>query len=251
MPAVPSEDSVEAEVVSLDDPILAGLKIGVKAAADEVVVRLEGKPVEQASLYGEAELDSAIDHAGNKIYLMDTNERMSGRYNNPEFQKNRAETHFQIVDQPRPKQLRELRGSVALRTGGRLEAIIVKNIFENAGQPIVNERLKSLGVSVCLTSYRKEIEAESDKAIDCIMFDLAWKQDAVVHHLELLDGQGTPIEKKEGFAVDGNNSVTWECFYKKAPPQDAQLRIVVHKDSRKVRVPFVIKNIEIPPMPKK
>ena len=48
----------------------------------------------------------------------------------------------------------------------------------------------------------------------------------------------------------GPKSMTWWCSFKDSIPQDALLRLYVHRDSRKIRVPFVFKNIEIPPMPK-
>jgi hypothetical protein len=258
-PAIAGEDSVEAEVVSLDDPIVAGLKTNVETTTERVIaLRLEGKPVEQASHFGDVDLDGAFDETGHSVYLENCATRMFGRPGDPDFRENCVAAYFWLADEPLPKRLRELRGSVALRTGGRLDTVIVKDVLENVGKPIENETLKALGISVRVARHERHLDSGEltdlgpnfKDMIEAVRLVFVQDGKTFIHHFDVLDGRGSPVQTGENYVYDKNGTVEWNCYYKKELPLDTQLRIVVHKDSRKVRVPFVFKDIKIPPAAK-
>jgi hypothetical protein len=249
-PSVLSEESVEAEPVSLDDPIVAGLKMNVEVEPSAVLIRLQGKPIEQTSRFGEVDLDSVLDEAGHKVYLCNSAVGMMDRFNERNFHAHRPAAYFWITDADRPKKLRELRGSVALRTGGRREPVVVKEFLKSVGKPIKNQTLENLGISVRLLGYEKDLGPEFGGRLEELDLEFVLRHDMALYRFDLLDPQGQPVGKGEVAGFRKNNTVTCTCFCRERLPAGCQLRIVVHKDSRKVRVPFVFKDIKIPPAAK-
>ena len=58
---------------------------------------------------------------------------------------------FQLRDPPPLKKLSEVRGSLVLRTGGRLQEVVVKDFLKPTNRAIDNATLKALGVAVVTT----------------------------------------------------------------------------------------------------
>jgi hypothetical protein len=143
-----------------------------------------------------------------------------------------------------------LEGSIAIRTGGELLTVVLKDVLRHVGEPLEDEGLKSLGVSVQVVEYNKELGPEGQGNLELLQIEIAFNRDVPLSDFALTDSQGKPIDKAKVFAFDVNNSVTLNCFCEKRLKPDTQLRLVVHQDSRKVRVPFAFKDIAVPPIPK-
>jgi hypothetical protein len=246
LPATLGEQSIEADRVSPDDPLVAGLKVAPEVAPVGLLLRLSGKPVEQASRFGEIDFDSVVDEAGNELHVKSDAAHMRLRFSDPDFLANRPAAFLWRVGLPWPKMIRQLQGSVALRTGGHFETVVLENILQHVGEPLRDETLKSLGVSARVVDYNKEPGPAAHGTVEAMRVELTWSRDTPVSYCEVVDSRGKPVDKGKVFAFDVNNSMTLDCYYEKRLPVDTQLRIVVHKDSRKVRIPFVFKDVEIP-----
>lgn len=249
--AVPSEDMVEAEALPPSDPILTGLKMKVEPItegilAGAIAVLVEGKPVEIASRYGEVSVDRGVDGTGRDVDLESSPGQMALRLGGSGFQGNQLVAYVWPAELPMPKRLRELRGSLSLRTGGQLTPIVVKEVLEEFTRPIENKTLKGLGTSVRLRDNKRGIEPSQRGMVESYRIEVVSKRDIPIYSLDLLDGRGSPIKVAEEHVFVKNNTLEWECFYNKELPADAQLRIVVHTNSRKVRVPFAFKDVTVP-----
>jgi hypothetical protein len=253
VPAAPAKDAVEAETVPANDPILAGLTIRAEATPRAVILHLEGKPIERASRLGDIEFDPVFDETGETVYFQANNWmqrmtcQMSGRIADPDFEANQPNIRFDIVEDQHPKKLRELRGSLVLQTGGQLETVVLNDLLKNADVPIQNAAMKSLGVSLDRIQRYNEWPAKAKNEVESLLLDLSWKGTNLVSSAELLDGKETPLPREKSTALFWDNSVIWRSYHKTQLPSDAQLKIVVHKNSRRIRVPFVFKDIVLSP----
>ncbi len=250
IPASPDEAFVEAETVPPGDPILAGLKLSAKAqwsvwsGSDprppslQVQIELEGKPAEETSAYGEIEIESAVDGSGKPLDFQD-DDGMGKRFCDPKFS-----VYLSLPTPPPLKKIRELRGTMALQTGGRFEVLIVKDLLKKIkeGKPIDDDALKAAGIAVTV-EHKKNIGREFG-GVESLDIRFEWKRIAVVG-CDVFDEEGHPL-KKGNASWGGEN---WWRSFKEPVPQGAELRIAVQRDSRKIRVPFDFKDIAVPKMP--
>ena len=142
--------------------------------------------------------------------------------------------------------IREIKGSVAIQTDGHLETVIVKNLLKGIGKPINNEALKALGITVQVAEHKKNLGREYGGP-ESLKLYFTWGPQAIIHRYDVLDGQGRIVELA-GWTGNDNACAAAELLgtFQKKLDADTQLRIVVHKDSRKIRVPFVFKNVSVP-----
>jgi hypothetical protein len=174
---------------------------------------------------------------------------MNRRFCPVSFDKDGAEIVLRTREQPFPKVIHELKGSVAIQTGGHLETVIVKDILKNIGKPVESEALKALGMTVQVAEHKKGLGREYGGP-ESLRIYFAWGPKTVIHHFDVLDGEGEVVECAGSSGLDTTCVADLSGTYRKKLGPDTQLRIVVQKDSRKVRVPFVLKDIEVKPAPK-
>ena len=172
---------------------------------------------------------------------------MYGRFADPNFEANQPTFRFDVVEDQHPKRLRELRGSIILQTGGQLETVVLSDLLKNADVPIQNAAMKSLGISLDQIQRANEWPAKAKDEVENLLLDLSWKGTNLVYSAELLDRKGTRLPRAKDTALFWDNSVMWLSYQKTQLPSDLQLKIVVHKNSRRIRVPFVFKDIVLPP----
>ncbi|MCE5269338.1 MAG: hypothetical protein LLG00_15790 [Planctomycetaceae bacterium] len=257
VPASPEDAYIEAEPVAANDPILAGWKLTAKAAwrpwqgnvrPPDLTVKIEaeGAAARLASAYGEFDVESALDDRGQPLDFSDTPWEMKALLCNSD----RLSIEIAAPAASPTRKVRELRGAMTIQTGGRIETIAIKHFLKNieTSGTIDDPTLKSLGIGVKVE--RQKDLAASYGGTEALNIGLQWKRNPVVK-CEVCDAEGKRLQTSNwSLSLTGRRSVAcWQSF-KERLPQDAQLRISVRKDSRKIRVPFAFKDIEIPPLPK-
>ncbi len=257
VPASSEDAFVEAEPVAAKDPILAGWKLTAKAAwrpwqgsvkPPDLTVKIEaeGLAAELASAYGEFEIEAALDERGQPLDFPGTQREMQARF----CDSDRLSIEIVASEAHPMHKLRELRGSMALQTGGRIETITVKHFLKNIEKKgsLDDPALKTLGIDI--QAERRKNLAASYGGPEALNLSLQWKRTPVVM-CEVRDADGSPLRTgNSSLSYTGPRSLTWWRSFKDAIPQDAQLRVHVQKDSRKIRVPFAFKDIEVAPVPK-
>jgi hypothetical protein len=258
--AASADDAItEAESVRPDDPIIAGLTTkatakwmtwGKRTQTPDlwVEVELQGIPVAQISACGEKELDAALDGDGHPLAFQEHEWLMDGRFVNSSTQTD-CGVRFTLPRSLIFSRIRELRGSMSVLVGGRFETIVLKDFLKSIkkrGDQIDDPTLKSLGITINVT--RQEITDRRFVGVESLSLGIEWKHAPVVW-CEVTDADGRQLDAS-GFSYGYNHQLgSWDRSFSNAIPDDAQLRLTIHKDSRKVRVPFQFKNIEIPPIP--
>ncbi len=196
---------------------------------------------------GSSRSNSALDESGNTISLSSYSRRMEAR-----FQSDNPFGVEAFSRGGRPvKKIRELRGSLALNVGGPTEIVVVKNFLHKIrkNKSLGDAALKALGI-VAKVDYQQHPDKEV-AAAEVVSVELRWKQGAVVA-CEACDGEKMAVLTDGNTAVSshGPRSVTWWHSFREPLPANAELRLCIQKNTRKVRVPFVLKDIEVKPMPK-
>ena len=144
--AIPALLPAAEKTASKPDPILADLKETTTAEwkpaypdADgrpqppslEIVVRLHGPAIDRASCFGEWKLDSVLDDSGKSFRWqciresLDPNTLSGIDHGDNNATQGAAEFHFEIPNRPAIRSIRELRGSLALITGGECRKVFV------------------------------------------------------------------------------------------------------------------------------
>ncbi len=262
IPACREDKFVEATPVLPNDPILADLQFSAsvrrnisaqnraKPHALVVEVCLKGKPLKQTSAYGEVDIESALDESGNPLVFSIDDQRMHDRLCDSEW----LNIQFTMQDPPPLQKIRELRGTMALQTGGQFEIVTIDDILKKAKDkgPIDDETLKKLGVVVKKVFYEQDCNASYGGEVrDAMSIDLFWKSNAVVL-CDICDKEGGIPLQNSSPSIGWNRPgpvCLWYAF-RRSILHDAQLRLTIQKNSRKIRVPFVLKDIAVPPMPK-
>jgi hypothetical protein len=258
VPASTDDAYVEAETLPADSPILAGLKLDAEAAWQPpsemekgqppyliVHINLQGETADRTSAFGEFDIESAVGDDGEPLIFPSPQEQMRARLRD----KDRFAINSRLSSPPPKKEIRELRGSMALQIGDKTETVSVKNFLDSFKKDklLDNAELKALGIAV-----KRETQPavrNRDVGNRMIRFDLSWKGNAVAS-CEICDTDGTPLEgASRSTWFEGQKSVGCWYYFKKPIPSDAQLKIQVQKNPRKVRIPFHFKNIEVPPNP--
>jgi hypothetical protein len=256
VPASPDDAYVEAETLPADSPILAGLKLNAEAAWQRspekgqppyltVEVELQGETADRTSAFGEFDIESAFGDDGEPLVFPSAQEEMHVRFHD----KDRFLTYSRLSSPPPKKEIRELRGSMALQIGDKPETVAVKNFLNGFKKDklLDNADLKALGIAVKLEA--QTTVGKKDAGTEIIRLGLNWKNNAVTS-CEICDAEGTPLERvSRSLWFQGPKSVGCWYNYRKPIPPDAQLKIQVQKNPRKIRVPFQFKNIEVPPSP--
>lgn len=251
----------EAAAVRLDDPIVDGLKITAKVDwirwADrpaDLTVHLEllGKALAQVSECGEGDIEVAVDDRGVPLEFPTGEAEMRGTFWNP-ANKPSVGVSFRLPGAKPFRKIGELRGTFSLRTGGQFETIILKDFLKKAKEKrtrrlVDDAELKKLGVAVAV-EQKKKIGPEFG-GVEDMSLEFHWKRIPVVW-CEVLDAAGQPLPEGNSTWGGSSGAANWWRAFKQPVPDDAQLKITIHKNGRKISVPFAFKDVKVPEVPKK
>ena len=257
--ASPPEDAfVEAEALSPGDPILDGLKstaeakfyfTGESLPAPIVNAKLQGKLIERTTSFGEIRVESASDESGKPLVFSACDSGMQGRFfHATDDYMDCIEAGVVLSVSSPVHKIHELRGTIALQVAGQFEIIAVKKFLQNVGKDnqIDDPVLRALGISA--TVNRKKGSHSNDGGEE-LKIALQWSRNAVVL-CDLCDSEGQRLGNGDWVGIgDPPNHVNWGRGLDRPIPEDAELHLVVPRNCRKVRVPFVFKDIDVPPMP--
>lgn len=257
VPALPDDAYVEAETLAPGDPLLAALKWksqakwlpGVRPKAPlefTVDLVLDDVVASRISDYGELDLESAVDDAGRPLHL--SLDRMSG--NGEMTSRIGAGDEFQVTlwaSEARPiKRVRELRGAMSVGIGESREIVVVKDFLKNAkkDRPVDDPQLTALGIVATVERERGQQMAET------VRIELQWKRSAVIQ-CAVCDGEKGVVLSNgmQSHSILGSRGVSWWAAFEQPLPANAELRLVVVKNTRKVRVPIRLRDISVPEMP--
>jgi hypothetical protein len=272
---------------------------------------LRGKAAAQASAYGDLELEPVRGESGQLLngrgwslqfgsFLRDDMTPIDRRggishWIGPAHPQDGICIPIIIKSPPPARSIVDLRGSVALQTGGRYETIVVsdklmdsrrqikeetksdtktgigissaKFIFghgpstEHIERQVNSETLKRLGITVELAYQERKAEPPITRTVDGVTevtvfagpahelsIDARWGE-TLVTRFEVADASGKPIKETSSGGSRSENQWSVTLGYPNKLPDDAQLRVTVHRDYQIVRVPFALKDLKIPPAP--
>jgi hypothetical protein len=285
---------------SIDLRITPALSWGEQISYDQpnkpiLIVSLvaRGGVVAKATAGGEFKVDSVKDDAGHAIDcrgISDTTGMCWLIQNQgvvPVGPGGNVQVSFNWVDPPPLRKLSELRGSFALRTGGRLQEVVLKNAFRKTKGVIEDATLKSLGITVHIARTTWPAPEKCDKsafsftvppgdpseAQEILEFDMGDGKPApsgyafpsgqevpvivkpkTANHpplvrLEVTDGDGKPfMPLRSECTYDKDGSIERiKLSFAERLPASSQLRLTVHRDPKEIRVPFVLKDVRVPP----
>lgn len=228
----------------------------------DLSVIAEGSAAAAATACGDVELDSLTDENGQPVDRTNLTDRSDMILVNHEdgfktHPKDGVRLSLNFYNPPPLKKLSEMRGSFALRTGGRLQEVVIADLLKYCGGDIDNKMLKKLGVTVRVARSTKPtkgsglpsfiVPTKPNDRIDELTFLVSSSDNAVVR-LEVADVNGKSFTPN-GLQYDKSIEVAvLNCDDKF--PDDSQLRLTIHRDAKLVRVPFALNNIEIPPQKK-
>jgi len=196
---------------------------------------------------------------------------------------NPLELKFSLSNLRSLKRFSELRGTFDLRTGGRLQVVILQDALKQGEHTIEDATLTSLGIKLHMTRTTQKILTDADgKPAFSLSGQNDW-QDSVecdvnnsetasaggygyprsaklekakmttegipVVRIEITDTNGKPIKPIRSQFNYGGSITKSDAYFKDQLPDTAQLRLTVHRDSQIIRVPFALKNVPIPPIP--
>lgn len=238
-----------------------------------------GPAAATASAYGDLTLDSIRDEQGRPVKPWPISLAIRGGASEEALhlvlREGITENHppdgvrFSIDFQnPGPlKRLSELSGSLALRTGGRIQEVIVPGVLMQKSLTVQDPTLKDLGITLRLTrTTRPPAEAKTKTGISRVdgktVSTLAVISQAVpadelgikievasttVVSVEMADRGGKPLKPVAWGMKFGETVKSATLRFKDKLPDDGQLRLRVHRDAQRLRVPFALKDIEIMP----
>jgi hypothetical protein len=267
-PAPPKPDSILADMKTTAKAEWRAQWPGGEAGPPtlDIIVQFRGTAVEKASEFGELRLGSVLDEHG-KSYRWPCRpfpfncQQMRSISSLNSDSDDSFHLLLQIPNRPPIQTIRELRGSLSLKTDGTFEDCLLDGVFKNLVDPtdenadpdewgtvVRDKRLDSLGVK--LSVARRPIPKSSDfeGVLDYIRVNI--KSDSLpVIACEILDAKGKPIEVHG--TASWNKPVSLDMWSSIRIPTDARLKLTFHKNARKVQVPFVVKDIAVPKFDKK
>ncbi|HLA85714.1 MAG TPA: hypothetical protein VJL29_13065 [Thermoguttaceae bacterium] len=221
-----------------------------------ITILLHGPAAAGASGYSEPKIESILDDRGQPIFAIKPIDR-----GDEMFPRNSIDINLGNFSSEPTKKLKELRGSVDLRTGGRMESVTLPKAIKRLNGIFDDKSLKKLGLSVQVTKIKPAEKPSYDfpfsKGIgpgkgkdDRWHVAIDWKESPVVG-CEIVDSRGKLLNAYMSSWSCNDNHMDKELAYKKKLPEDAQLRLIVHVDSRIVRMPFALRDVPVPPRRKR
>ncbi len=274
----PADMRVTADV-SWKEHFVSNLKNGEMAPETYLDVSLivQGGVTASATACGDLTIDSIQDENGQRLKCKLTSlggmVLVSQELNlDP---KDSVRISFGLQNPPALKKLAELRGSFALRTGGHLQEVIVKDLLKQSGPVINDATLKRLGVTVRIARTTMEANvftlsplSEAGDVQDVLELDVGNGEIPVggyaypaprelkvdmnasdrcaVTRLTITDANGKPIMPLRTNSSYGSSIGKMKFCFKEKLPDGSQLHLTIHRDAKNIRVPFGLTNIEVP-----
>lgn len=244
----------------------------------EVAIVVRGKGAAQASAFGDLKLETIKDDQGRELEgkldslmgeMMDEEGQMQLIDRTSRFEQHPKDgVRIPIeIENPEPPidAIKEIRGTVKLRTGGRYENVVVSDIKTQLEKPIADEVLKQAGIAIEVTSQTSDDPTSDDQASDdsrqgdgftfglggeaaeTVVVDARGTLEPLVH-VELVDGSGKPLEPMMSGSAGFGQQMQYSLGFAEPVPADARLRLVLHVDAQEVVVPFAVKDIDVPPV---
>jgi hypothetical protein len=250
----------------------------------EVLLIVRGDAATGAAACGNVTVDSINDENGQSLKgrLTFLAGMILTRQPGSPSPKDGAQISFGLHNPPPLKKLSELRGSFALRTGGRLQEVILKDALKHSNRAIDDTALKSLGITVLVSRttrpaptdpaakvFTLSAPGESEDAQDVLELELrngdfpvggyAYPSSVepksarrtgdgnTVTRVQIADANGRPFTPLTTNVTYGSNIGKAKFCFKDKLPDGTQLQLTIHRDAREIRVPFAFNNIEIPP----
>lgn len=235
----------------------------------QISILIGGKAAAQSSAFGGLKLESIKD--GRDRELEGKLDSMMGGFMNDQDQmqlidrtsqfkkhpKDGVRIPIEIENPPSPiDSIKEIRGTVKLRTGGRHENVVVEDIKKQLDQPIDDATLKQAKISVQASSQTSEDSAPDDGfgfgfgggAAETIVVKARGELEPLTR-VELVDADGKLLETVMTGSAGFGQQIHYSLGFAKPIPEDARLRLVLHLDAEEITVPFKINDIKVPPVP--
>lgn len=162
------------------------------------------------------------------------------------------------VKPPEPpiEAIKELRGSIKLRTGGRYDNVIVDNLNNQLDQPIADEVLEKAGISIQVSKQKSDDPSPEGgftlgfggEAAETVSVAARGALEPLTR-VEVTDANGKPLDPMMSGSGGFGQQMTYTLGFAKPIPDGAKLRIVLHQDAEEITVPLEITNIKVPPVP--
>lgn len=237
----------------------------------EIAMVMRGEAAAQASAFGGLKLETIKDNRGQELEgkldsmmggFTDDEEQMQLIDRTSQFEKHPTDgVRITIaIEDPEPpvESIKEIRGTVKLRTGGRYENVVVEEVKEQLDQPIGNEVLKRAAISIEVSSQTSDDAPQDDgfgfglggNTAETIVVK-ARGELAPITQVELTDANGKPLEQVMSGSAGFGQQMQYSLGFAEPVPDDAQLRLVLHLDAEEIDVPFALKDIQVPPVPER
>jgi hypothetical protein len=158
-----------------------------------------------------------------------------------------------LYDLPQLTEIREVRGDFALRTGGQLQTVVIRNVLQQPSHLIHDKTIERLGIGVRMnrTTSASQVDENSfalspPSPADELEVGIQAGANPVLC-LDIADAHGkqlTPMSSRSEFGMSIKKA---NFAFKDKLPNDVQLRITIHRDPQTIRVPFAVHRIDVPP----
>lgn len=223
----------------------------------ELSVFIRGEQAAQASAFGKLELDALKDNAGRPLEAKLGGMHFSGEDMVPVKREDFFAKHpkdglripIEIAGPGPIKKLDAVSGTITLRTGGEYETITVEKAMNHLGKPFEQSgiqleigRGKGDSETVGLSGFGAE-------AAEMVTVDVEGDLQSLVQVM-LTDPKGKPLDTSITGSSGFGNNMAYSFGLEKPLPENAQLRLTLHKNAKEVAVPFAAKDVKVPPVPK-
>ena len=229
------------------------------ATSLDVSIILQGGDAARASASGDVKIESFKNENGQTLkpsYLSGML-LVKGEYRPTKHPKNGVRMTLDLCDPPPLKKIAELRGSLGLQVGGDFRPVVIPDLLKQTGEVIDDATLKRLGVTIRMTRLKPQTGANSPKSItpgvprgsqEGFEFKVTADKSAVIS-LDLTDSKGKRLKPSGWNLSYGKTVKEAKLSFDEKLPDDCQLHLTIHENTKEIRVPFAFNNIEVPEKP--
>lgn len=254
-----SAEKVSVEPVSLSEQRFRGIDgEGPRFGGGdelEIVLRVHGPGVEKATSYGHVKVERAVDDLGNDLKpdrkgppsfgedrFVQIDARRSGMLKKDE---SGFRMKMRLKSAARKASTIQVKGEFQVLAGGRPLTVTVKNVSSQTGKQLDDPQLKEAGVQVKVLEPTSEADTSVAgvrlKGLPLEIKGAVW----AVRKVELLDKTGKNlIEGQFTQHLKDEQKVTYQLL---RPLDDTMtLKMQLLAGQRMVKVPFELKDVELP-----
>lgn len=242
----------------------------------QIILTLQGPAATSASAYySDPKIDSLLDDRGQPIprqwFFQKFNHMLEIDRSSGFHPKGSLSVHISGFISPPIEKVSELRGSLALRTGGQFKTVVLSRALKRTDRPFDNESLEALGMVVQLRNAMptnetvapsKSASTPADSRLHKPFYGPfsdaptelkeRWLvtiegKECVVVECTMVDSQGKPLSWQMSRRDRIDKTLHIELGYTEKLPDDAQLKLTMHVDPQILHVPFALKDIAVPP----